>query len=83
MRKLLKYAFALWGMMGIILLFIVGCSAQPNKPKIKPNVIVILTDDAGFAAFGCYGGKEIPTPNIDALVASGVRFTNAGEMATA
>ncbi|MBD1420871.1 sulfatase [Sphingobacterium chuzhouense] len=43
----------------------------------KPNVIVIVSDDAGYADFGCYGGKEIPTPNIDALAKSGTLFTDA------
>lgn len=43
----------------------------------KANVIVILSDDAGYADFGCYGGTEIPTPNIDALAKEGVLFTNA------
>jgi arylsulfatase len=40
----------------------------------RPNVIVILVDDLGFSDFGCYG-SEISTPNIDALAAGGVRFT--------
>ncbi|WP_439569585.1 arylsulfatase [Sphingopyxis sp.] len=40
----------------------------------RPNVIVILVDDMGFSDVGAYGG-EIPTPNIDALAASGIRFT--------
>jgi arylsulfatase len=40
----------------------------------RPNVIVILVDDLGFSDFGCYG-SEIPTPNIDALAAGGLRFT--------
>lgn len=43
----------------------------------KPNVIVIVSDDAGYADFGCYGGTEIPTPNIDALAKNGTLFTDA------
>jgi arylsulfatase len=39
-----------------------------------PNVVVILTDDMGFSDLGCYGG-EIATPNLDALAANGVRFS--------
>lgn len=38
------------------------------------NVIVILTDDQGVWANGCYGNPEIRTPNIDRLAAAGVRF---------
>jgi arylsulfatase len=40
----------------------------------RPNVVVILFDDMGFSDIGCYG-SEIPTPNIDALAANGLRFT--------
>jgi arylsulfatase A-like enzyme len=40
----------------------------------KPNIIVILVDDMGFSDIGCYG-SEIPTPNLDALAANGLRFT--------
>ncbi|MCX6906617.1 MAG: arylsulfatase [Verrucomicrobia bacterium] len=40
----------------------------------KPNVVIMLVDDMGFSDIGCYG-SEIPTPNLDALSAGGVRFT--------
>lgn len=40
----------------------------------KPNIVLILVDDMGFADLGCYG-SEIPTPNLDKLAAGGLRFT--------
>ena len=43
--------------------------------NIKPNVIVILTDDQGTIDAGCYGAKDLETPHIDALAARGIRFT--------
>ncbi len=44
--------------------------------KKKPNIILILTDDQGFWSLGCYGNREIRTPNIDALAERGIRFEN-------
>jgi arylsulfatase len=41
----------------------------------RPNIVVILGDDMGFADMGAFGG-EIRTPNLDALANNGVRFTN-------
>ena len=43
-------------------------------PIGRPNIIVVLVDDMGFSDLGCYG-SEIPTPNLDALAANGLRFT--------
>ncbi len=43
----------------------------------KPNLIFLMIDDAGLGDFGCYGGKAIPTPNIDRMATEGMRFTNA------
>ena len=40
----------------------------------RPNIVVILADDLGFSDIGCYGG-EIHTPNLDALAAHGIRYT--------
>ena len=44
-------------------------------PPSGPNVVLIMFDDLGFADLGCYG-SEIRTPNIDALAASGQRYSN-------
>jgi N-acetylgalactosamine-6-sulfatase len=41
----------------------------------RPNVILILADDMGYADAGCFGGKAVPTPAIDSLAASGVKLT--------
>ena len=41
------------------------------------NLVAIVTDDQAAWTLGCYGGKEIPTPNLDKLAASGTRFANA------
>ncbi|MFT5467583.1 MAG: arylsulfatase A-like enzyme [Verrucomicrobiales bacterium] len=40
----------------------------------KPNIIYIMSDDMGYSDIGCYG-SEIATPNLDALAAGGLRFT--------
>lgn len=42
----------------------------------RPNLIFILTDDQGFWALGASGNREIHTPNLDRLAATGVRFTH-------
>lgn len=47
-------------------------SAEPDRPL---NVVFILADDLGWGDLGCYGQTKIPTPNIDALAARGMRFT--------
>ncbi len=40
----------------------------------RPNIILIMADDLGFADLGCYG-SEIATPNLDTLAGNGLRFT--------
>ena len=45
-------------------------------PTGRPNIVYIVADDLGYGELGCYGGRDIPTPHLDALAAGGVRFTN-------
>ncbi len=47
----------------------------PTAPEGAPNIVYIVFDDLGFSDFGCYG-SEIATPNVDALAAGGLRYTN-------
>lgn len=73
--KLIKMIKELKYFLGAILLSISFSAASAQKDK--PNIIVILSDDAGYADFGKYGDKEIPTPNINKLSEEGVQFSNA------
>ena len=61
-----------------LLIFLLLSSIQVIGQS-QPNVIIMLSDNLGYGDLGSYGGGIIrgaPTPNIDALAASGIRFTN-------
>jgi arylsulfatase len=56
--------------------FVVLAPARAEtQARNRPNFLIIVADDMGFADAGCYGG-EISTPSLDRLAAGGVRFTN-------
>jgi arylsulfatase A-like enzyme len=50
-------------------------SAQQNAPA-RPNIILIMTDDAGYGDFGSYGAPDARTPNIDSIARDGIRLTD-------
>ena len=65
-------------------LLVVGSGAsqlQAQEQEGRPNILLIVADDAGYADLGSFGG-EIQTPNLDALAAAGVRFTQFTASAT-
>ncbi len=66
---------------GLVLLlsvagFAAGAAAEP-RAAARPNIVVILADDLGWADVGCNGGDLVETPHIDRLAREGVRFTQA------
>lgn len=62
----------------LALLLFSGC-AKPakNTDTTKPNILFILVDDLGWADVGAFGSTFYETPNIDALTAKGMKFTDA------
>ncbi|NVJ85098.1 MAG: arylsulfatase [Algoriphagus sp.] len=57
-----------------ILFFSCSPKNQETSPSQKPNILVIVADDLGYADLGSFGG-DIETPNLDQLAQEGVRFT--------
>jgi uncharacterized sulfatase len=68
---MIRFHFALF----LFAIALAGAQVALAKPAL--NLISIVTDDQAAWTLGCYGGKEIPTPNFDRLAAEGVRFSNA------
>jgi arylsulfatase A-like enzyme len=57
-----------------LVLLIFGCALSGAAQAPRPNIVYLLADDLGYADVGFNGGKEIKTPNIDKLAASGARL---------
>ena len=54
---------------------LVALGASLSADDGRPNIIVFFADDLGYGELGCQGNPEIPTPYIDSIAESGVRFT--------
>ncbi len=59
-------------------LVLVGMSslfAGISRAAEKPNIVVFLADDLGYADLGCYGDEQVKTPHLDRFAEQGMRFT--------
>ncbi len=62
----------------LILVFSLSGCSQPEVPAVvdqRPNILLVMADDMGWTDLGSFG-SEIETPNLDALAARGVMFTD-------
>ncbi len=60
----------------IVILFICGFRTSAHSQLGKPNILIIYVDDLGYGITGCYGAKNVKTPNIDKMAKSGLLFTD-------
>lgn len=60
----------------LVILLSLACLKPSLSAAEKPNVILILADDLGYADLGCFGSKTIRTPHLDTLAAEGTKFTS-------
>jgi arylsulfatase A-like enzyme len=72
-RAIARFLCAL-GVLVFPQLWVTPSRAAEGRP---PNIVFLVADDLGYADLGVHGGQEIATPQIDALAAAGMRFTNA------
>jgi arylsulfatase A-like enzyme len=65
-----RYLFSI-----VIVLFMVsGVSRAETKPTLKPNILILLSDDHSYPFVGCYGDTNVKTPTLDKLASEGMRF---------
>ena len=61
-------------LVALVLLALLFEPTLGQESKLRPNIVVIMSDDMGYTDIGCYGG-EIETPVLDRLAQNGVRFS--------
>lgn len=58
-------------------IFCLAASGPVAAATARPNIVLVVADDHGRDALGCYGNPQVKTPHLDALAADGTRFTAA------
>lgn len=64
-------------LLGVALLALAACGDASPDPAVRPNVLLIVSDDQGAADLGAYGNAQVATPTIDALARDGMSFDRA------
>jgi len=64
-------------LVGAVLSGMVGMNRQLDAADRKPNIVLIVADDLGYAEMSCQGSTDIRTPHLDAMARGGVRCTSA------
>src|SRR5216683_1012469 len=61
----------------LAIVLVASCAGESRRENNRPpNIVIILTDDQGYADVGCFGGQGIRTPNLDRMAREGMRFTD-------
>lgn len=81
MKQILKNLLRLHevgaGRLLICLVILFGAGMLRSAAQSKPNIVLFIADDLNQQDIGCYGNRDVKTPNMDQLAAEGMRFTRA------
>lgn len=69
-----------WTLFTVVACVFPGPELFASAKAPRPNIVLILADDLGWADLACYGGDLVETPRLDALAQDGMRFTQAYAM---
>ena len=73
---LIAFAPSRWLLIGLAIGFLISSGTASGADRSQPNIVLLIADDLGYADLGFQGGRDIPTPHLDALAKQGVRCSN-------
>ncbi|MBW7995636.1 MAG: sulfatase [Candidatus Glassbacteria bacterium] len=61
----------------VLPLLVLGPACRAGNKKVRPNILLLMSDNHSWNHLGCYGDRVVQTPNIDRIAAQGVKFSHA------